>query len=178
MLDLGAGLGGASQAMRGRDWKVVTMDIDPRFGTDVVADMLTWSWHGERPDLVWCSPPCTEFAKFAMPCWFPPTTLPKPDMNLVIACKRIIDECNPRFWIIENVRGAVPFFTPLLGAPAEVHSPYFLWGHFPPLGNVKRNTFGPKTKRLSSSARAKRAKIPQSLSLAIAEAIEYQMELL
>ena len=52
MLDLGSGLGGASLAMKKRGWNVVTMDIDPRFGTDVVADMLTWSWRGERPDFV------------------------------------------------------------------------------------------------------------------------------
>ena len=177
MLDLGAGLCGASQAMKARGWNVITMDIDPDFNTDVVADMRTWSWTGDRPDLVWCSPPCTEFAKFAMPCWYPPETLPPPDMSLVIACKRIVDECNPRYWIIENVRGAVPFFAPILGKPTEVHRPYFLWGHFPPLGNTKRHTFGTKSKHLSSSAKAERARIPESLSLAVAIAIERQLEL-
>ena len=112
-----------------------------------------------------------------MPCWYPPASLAQPDMSLVIACKRIIDECNPRYWIIENVRGAVPFFAPLLGVPAAVYRPYFLWGHFPPLGGVGRHTFGTKTKKLSSSAKAERARIPESLSLAVARAIEGQPEL-
>lgn len=177
MLDLGAGLGGASQAMRERGWRVVTVDIDQRFAPDVVADLRDWSWDGERPDLVWASPPCTEFAKFAMPCWYPPATLPDPDMGVLLACKRIIDECNPRYWIIENVRGAVPFFAPVLGAPTAVYRPYFLWGHFPPLGDVGRHTFSAKTKKLSSSAKASRALIPRTLSLAVARAIERQMEL-
>lgn len=178
MLDLGSGLGGASHAMKARGWRIITVDIDLRFQPDIVADLQTWSWHGERPDLVWCSPPCTEFSKFAMPCWYDPAALPQPDMSLVVACKRIISECNPRFWIIENVRGAVPFFVPLLGAPTEVHRPYFLWGYFPPLGNSGRKLFRAKTKKLSSSAKAERAKIPASLSLAVAMAIENQAELL
>ncbi len=174
MLDIGSGLGGASQAMRERGWRVVTVDIDPTFQPDIVADMRTWSWQGERPDLVWGSPPCTEFAKFAMPCWYDPASLPPPDMTLVVACKRIIDECHPQFWIIENVRGAVSFFVPLLGPPAEMHRPYFLWGHFPLLGNVRRKSWIRKTKDLPSTAKAERAKIPTSLSLAVALAIEGQ----
>jgi hypothetical protein len=172
MLDLGCGLKGASKAFKARGWDVVTLDIDPRFEPDIVADMRTWST-SEHFDFIWASPVCTEFAKFAMPCWYPADTLPAPDMSLVIASKRIIDECRPRYWVIENVRGAVPFFAPLLGAPALVLYPYFLWGYFPPIG-VKR-TWGTKTKHLSSSAKAERARIPEEISLALAVAIERQM---
>lgn len=178
MLDIGSGLEGASSAMRKRGWDVITVDIEPSFEPDIVGDMRTWSYTGEhRPDLVWCSPPCTEFAKFAMPCWYPPETLSPPDMSLVIGCKRIIDEIHPRFWIIENVRGARRWFDPILGNP-RIYRPYYLWGYFPPLGNVGRETWGTKTKKLSSTAKAERAKIPMSLSLAIAKAIEKQPELL
>src|SRR3990167_1895488 len=175
MLDICSGLEGASAAMQERGWEVVTIDNDPSFKPTIIADARLWSWNGRRPDLVWCSPPCTEFAKFAMPCWYDPKELPDPDMNIVLGCKRIIDECQPRFWIIENVRGAAPFFAPLLGRP-RVYRPYFLWGYFPPLGRV--GGWGAKTKKLSSSARAERAKIPYRLSLAIARAIELQHELL
>lgn len=176
MLDIGSGLGGASQAMKEHGWQVVTVDIEPLFQPSVVADMRTWSWHGERPDLVWCSPPCTEFAKFAMPCWYPTETLPPPDMSLVLACKRIIDECHPRYWVIENVRGAVKWFIPILGRPLLVCRPYFLWGHFPLL-SINRRGWRRKTKDLPSTARAKRAQIPISLSLALTLAIESQQEL-
>lgn len=46
MLDLCCGLKGASAAMRDRGWEVV---------------------RGRRPDLVWASPPCTEFSRESMP---------------------------------------------------------------------------------------------------------------
>lgn len=174
MLDLGAGLGGASQAMKERGWDVVTVDINPAFEPDIVADLRSWQWNGRKPDLIWASPPCTEFSKFAMPCWYDLATLPDPDMSIVEACVRIIEQSRPRYWIIENVRGAVDFFRPLLGSPAFVARPYYLWGFFPMPGDVKRHTFGTKTKRTSSTAKAARAKIPASLSLAIAVAIERQ----
>lgn len=175
MLDLGSGLGGASRAMKKRGWQVIMVDINPDFQPDIVADLRQFHYTEPRPDLVWCSPPCDEFAKFAMPCWYNPAELPAPDMSLVKACKRIIDECQPRYWIIENVRGAVPFFEPLLGKPASIFRPYFLWGHFPNIG--KPGGWGIKTKKLSSTAKAKRAEIPMQLSLAIAISIENQMEL-
>jgi hypothetical protein len=177
MLDLGAGLGGASEAMRRRGWNVVTVDINPEFNPDIVADLRTWSWDGPRPDLVWASPPCDEFAKFAMRCWYDVDALATPDVSLVLACKRVIDECHPRFWIIENVRGAIQFLEPILGTPRKFR-PYYLWGHFPCLGDVKRHTWGTKTKKLSSTAKAERAEIPYSLSKAVALAIERQGELL
>jgi hypothetical protein len=171
MLDLGCGKKGASEAFRRHGWDVVTLDIDPRFDPDVVADMRIWSPGGYGCfDLVWASPPCDEFAKFAMPCWYPPETLPNPDMSLVMACKRIIDECKPRYWVIENVRGAVPFFEPILGKPAAVFNSYFLWGFFPPI--AMRRSWGTKTKHLSSSAKAERARIPLEISEALVQAVE------
>lgn len=78
-----------------------------------------------------------------MPCWYNLADLPAPDMSLVKACKRIVDECQPRYWIIENVRGAVPFFEPLLGKPAGIFRPYFLWGHFPNIGLPYNNPLQP-----------------------------------
>lgn len=172
MLDLGSGLKGASQAMVERGWEVVTVDINPAFEPDIVADLRQWSWHGARPDLIWCSPPCDQFAKFAMWCWYDVSTLPQPDMSIVLACKRIIDEVMPRYWIIENVAGARQFFDPILGSPT-IFRPYYFWGHFPDLGKIRR-TWGKKTKHLSSTAKAERAKIPTQISRAISLAVEYQ----
>jgi hypothetical protein len=169
MLDICAGLGGASQAMRERGWQVVTLDNDPRFGCDITADLTTWTYAGPRPDLLWLSPPCTEFARESMP-WC--KTGQVPDMTLMRAAFRLVQAIQPRYWILENVRGAVPY----LGSPREIHGPFYLWGYFPSLGRPVLRMRGKE--RYSSSQRAERAKIPMALSLAVAVAVESQQELL
>jgi site-specific DNA-cytosine methylase len=165
MLDLFAGLGGASQAMRARGWDVVTVDSDPRFGCDVTADLSAWSWTGRRPDLVWASPPCTEFSRESMP-WC--RTGNPPSLDLVRAALRVVRECDPTWWVLENVRGATRHLNPLLGEPQSSHGPFFLWGRFPPL----RSRVKPFLERLSSQRRAERAKVPYRLSEELARACE------
>jgi hypothetical protein len=168
MLDLCAGLGGASQAMRERGWEVVTVDNDPRFGCTYTADLTTWEWHGPRPDLVWLSDPCTEFARESMP-WS--KTGKAPDLTLVRAGLRIIKATRPRYW----VRGSAPWVRPLLGEPRQIVGPFYLWGRFPPLG-VDMRGFRNK-ESYSSTQRAERACVPATISLALAVAVEQQQEL-
>lgn len=165
MLDLCCGLKGASQAMRDRGWEVVTLDLDPRFEPDIVADLREWSYAGPTPDLVWISPPCTEFARESMP-WS--KTGARPDLSLVQAARRIVEEINPPAWVLENVRGAVPY----LGPAREIHGPFFLWGRFPAPGRPVLNLR--KKESYSSAQAAERAKVPYALSLALAVAVEQQ----
>jgi len=169
MLDICSGLAGASKAMRERGWRVVTVDIDPSFSPDVVADVRDFVWQGERPDLIWCSPPCDEFSREFMP-WC--KTGVAPSMDLVLACKRIIDQARPRFWVIENVRGAVRYFEPVLGKGRGNYGAFFLWGNFPDLGQVVIKDR--KKESYPSSRPDLRAMIPAALSLAMARAIERQ----
>lgn len=173
MLDICSGTGGASAAMKARGWDVLTVDINPAFSPDVVADVTTWQYAGETPDLIWCSPPCDEFSRESMP-WS--KTGNEPSMELVIACRRIIDQARPRFWIIENVRGAVRYFAPFLGNPRTIYGPFFLWGSFPDLGNVPIKMR--KKESYPSSRPDLRAAIPYTLSEAVAAAIERQLVLL
>lgn len=165
MIDLCCGLKGASAAMRNRGWKVVTVDVKPEFSPDIVADVRFWSWQGDEPLLVWASPPCDEFAREFMP-WS--RTGRPPDLSIVDGCKRIIKECHPKFWIIENVRGAVPH----LGKPTQIINPFYLWGFFPHLGRFRVQRRHKES--LPSTAKAERAKIPYSFSLAVAKIIESQ----
>ncbi len=165
MLDLFAGLGGASQAFAARGWDVVTVDNDPRFGCTHTADLATWKWGGARPDLIWLSPPCTEFSRESMP-WC--RTGKPPSLDLVLAGLRIVRECGPTWWVLENVRGATKYLNPLLGEPHQSHGPFFLWGEFPAFEcQVK-----PFKERLSGKQRAERAKVPRALSEALAVACE------
>jgi len=169
MIDLCSGLGGASQAMKDRGWEVITIDNDYRFKPDLCIDVR--KFHGFnfnfKVDLIWASPPCTEFAREWMP-WT--KTGLTPDMSIVKACLKIIENMKPRYWIIENVQGAVKYFEPLIGKPRKVINPYFLWGHFPPLGDIKITKR--KKESYSSTQRADRARIPGEISLAVALAIE------
>lgn len=165
MLDLFAGLGGASRVMRERGWEVVTVDNDPRFGCTHTADLSAWSWTGPRPDLVWASPPCTEFSRESMP-WC--RTGEVPSLSLVRSALRVIGECEPHWWVLENVRGATKWINPLLGEPRQSHGPFFLWGQFPEF----RAEVKPFKEKLSSARRAERACVPRALSSALAVACE------
>lgn len=181
MLDLFCGLGGASQAMRDRGWRVVGVDNDPRFDCEIHADLTTWHWDGERPDAVWASPPCTEFCLTQMP--FAHPDRPR-DINgamlLVHSALRVIRESNARWWVLENVMGSRRFINPLLGTPAKCGS-FYLWGEWPPIlwpecppkgcwmnSNRTRRIRGVQHHR----SPAIRAKVPYELSLAFAVAVE------
>lgn len=167
MLDLFAGLGGASAAMRARGWDVVTVDIDPDFGCTYTADLETWSYDGPSVDLVWASPPCTEFSRSHLP-WLA-GKYPPPSLDLARASLRIIGECNPIWWIVENVRGAARWLTPLFGHSPRQLGQAFLWGKFPHPGKV---LVRPHKQCLSSKKRKERSMIPYEISLAIAVACE------
>lgn len=169
MLDLCSGLGGASDAFRARGWEVVTVDNNNRFAPTICADLREWTYTGPAPDFIWLSDPCTEFARESMP-WS--RTGRQPDMSILLAGLRIIREARPRHWARENVRGSVRWVRDVLGAPREIHGPFFLWGTFPPLGKPVRR-FRPK-ESYSSTQAAERAKVPYALSEAMAVAIEAQ----
>ncbi len=166
MLDLCCGLKGASQAMHAAGWSVITVDIDERFHPDIVADLVTWRYDGPRPDLIWASPPCTEFSRESMP-WC--RTGKHPDLSIVLAALRIIRETKPKYWIIENVRGAIRWFRPFLGEPRASFGPFFLWGFFPFSGTQPIH-YRPK-ESYSSSDPAGRVRIPEQISRAVMTSI-------
>lgn len=172
MLDLFAGLGGASQAMKDRGWKVITVEIDPCFHPDIIADITTFHYYGPTPDLIWASPECTEFTRASLPASWAcnKNGKPDPDMAQVEAAIRIIEEVKPRWWIIENVRGAVPYFKPRLGPPAKRSGSRYLWGCFPPFDcrpEYGKEKIGPCENRHNI-----RSVIPYQLSLALCLSIE------
>jgi hypothetical protein len=88
-----------------------------------------------------------------------------PSLDLVNDAKRIVRECSPSFWLLENVRGAAPY----LGRPLQRFGPYYFWGDFPPIicpefDWKRKESYGSKDK-------AKRAMIPEVLSRAVFKAV-------
>ena len=196
MADFCAGLGGASEAMvQSEKWEVMRIDNNPLLSgvphssqicilefRDELRGMIEEGYQPERPTLVWCSPPCTEFSLgFSSPQSkaYRAGEDYQPDMTIVQACIDIIDMLQPKYWVIENVRGAIKWFKPILGKPDKIiNGSIFLWGIFPSFdpGPIESKYAGDTWS--SDPLRAnKRALIPFQVSYALMKAIENQRTL-
>ena len=200
-LDLCAGLGGFSEAfLRSPHWEVMRIDNNPLLSEvenmsimcifefrDVLHDMIQRGYKPDKVDLVVASPPCLEFSTgFSSPRSQASRdgTLDeyKPNMDIVLACKEIIDMLKPTYFIIENVRGAVRYFKPYLGNFRQsFDSRWYFWGNFPTLRGVivenlpeKRNldTWSSDPLRMN-----KKSVIPLEISTALKQAVEEQRTL-
>ena len=137
-----------------------------------------------RIDVVVASPPCTEFSRLKSLYGHGSNRKapadPEKGMELVREAKRIIDEASPRFWLIENVGGAVSHFKPFLGDPKFVRRPFYLWGKFPQFlleerdyrkpGMQHYDKKGPGHVKFNPMISWLRARIPIPLSIELAHA--------
>lgn len=103
-LELFAGTQSFSKGVmrRSPENEAITVDILDKFKPTHKADILTWDYT-QYPvghfDIVWCSPPCTEYSKAK--------TRGERDLELadtlVRKCFEIVDYFKPSVWIVENV---------------------------------------------------------------------------
>lgn len=130
ILDLCGGTGSWSRPYReaGYDVRVITL---PEY------DVRTY----EPPDNVYgilAAPPCTEFS--VLNCIAEPRERDEDaGMEIVNACLKIIEKCNPKFWAMENPRG---YLRKYLGKPTYSFQPWYfgdawtkatdIWGRFAP----------------------------------------------
>lgn len=198
ILDLFSGLGGASEAFVQHDnWEVQRIENNPLLSEvphttiksvlalrDELVEMEQLGFApSEQIDVVWASPPCTEFSL----AYSSPQSIAlregrdyQPDLEPLYATLEIIRILKPRFWIIENVRGAAKWFKPIIGEQVKVinHS-IFLWGVFPSFANPSIES---KFKNEGSSRcplRAnRRALIPFAVSNELRKAIDNQRSIL
>lgn len=162
-VELFSGTAGATAAFRTHGWDVLTVDLDARHRPDVVADAralpLSLGPDVGRPvELLWCSPPCTEFSDAN------PNAPLRPSLDLMFAALSAVQAVRPRYWVLENVRGAIPF----LGVPAQKIGPWCLWGYFPLL-KVTLPMQEHRKGRYHTAVR--RAAVPRSVSDALYEAV-------
>jgi len=158
--------------MKDRGWRVVRVELDATHRPDVVADVRHLPLSRCRPDLVWASPPCTEFSRESMP-WC--RTGRAPSLDLARATIAAIAHLDPRWWVIENVRGAVKWLEPLVGRPTLRIGAAYLWGRFPlPFGWSEpartKEAMWPSADRAS-----RRSEIPYEISRVIADACEREV---
>lgn len=190
MLDLYSGLGGASEAFLQNGWEVLRLENNPLLEgvpETEITDILEWDFEimGDTPmsqiDLIWSSPPCREFSN----AYNAPKSKAKrageefkPNFEHVIKTMEIIKWVNPRYFVIENVRGAIQDFKHLLGNPRQIVGSWALWGNFPYMHiknfhEVKEDAWSDNPLRANI-----RAKIPYPLSDSLRIAIESQRSLL
>jgi len=189
MLDLFSGFGGASEAFVQADgWEVTRVENEPLLeGVPhtvmmSVEDFLDSHLIGQY-EVIWASPPCTEFSRaYNAPA---PTAQRegrefKPDLSLVRAAVAIIECLEPKWWVIENVHGAMKPLEPILGPPALIVGPFALWGRIPPLDiprGFKHSKYDNDTSGSDPLRSQRRAVVPLAISEALLEAVSNQRTL-
>ena len=176
IIDLYSGTGGATQAMKDRGWDVITVDIDERFNPTYAVDVRQFLdvYDGRTPDFIWASPPCIEFSRVEKP-WFDDVRPSEESLQLVYAVFRIVRVLRPKFWILENVRGAQHWIG---RAPFHVGSVY-MWGWFP-FNKLKRlvnhrDAMWKWKLPPSKNRSVMRAKIPEIISKAVARVLDEEI---
>lgn len=114
ILELFSGSGSVSKAFREAGHETFTIDIEPDFEPDLVADVLKLKvsdlpkeWR--NPDVVWASPPCTTFSVASIGKYWKAGKPKRSDtyigMALALKTLELIAELKPKYYFIENPRG-------------------------------------------------------------------------
>ena len=100
ILELFSGTESFSKVARARGHEVFTIDIDNKFSPDLCGDILSLGINEIpfTPDIVWASPPCTEYSHAKR------RGIRDIDgaNKIVLKTLQLIKDLNPKIWIIEN----------------------------------------------------------------------------
>jgi len=190
MLDLCAGFGGQSEAFLRGGWEILRIDNNPLLSE--VEEMVIMDLFDQAFDDVWAAkekieyvhagPTCLQFSTaYSAPRGVAQRNgdtdyYPHDGVKLVKKCMSIIEQVNPRYWSIENVRGAIKYLKPFLGEPRLIVGPYVYWGNFP-LFTISIEDLPSKAtldKRWSPLRMNHRAQCPIELSTAFFKAMQSQ----
>jgi len=195
LVDLGSGLGGASEAFVGdSEWDVLRFDnaeevqgVPKTIQMDYVQDIQSCIARihleilTQKPTevIIWASPECKQWSD-----GFNSEKCKKrregevfiPDLSQITAIRHIIEVIKPTSWIIENVKGGREFLNPILGEPRLYKNPYYFWGEFPVFRiegvSSDKSKLGPSKMRYWE-----RSKIPIEISRSFKRALENQTRL-
>ena len=103
ILELFKGTGSFSKIAKKRGHQVFTVDIDKKFNPDLIKDIMELtvkdilSLFGE-PDIIWASPPCTEYSHAKRR----GVRKIEEANKIVMKTIELIKQLEPKFWIMEN----------------------------------------------------------------------------
>jgi len=211
IIDLFCGLKGWSQAFEQEDNEIITVDILEKFRPTIVADIMhltakDFKQFG-RFDAILASPPCNCFSVASVYRHWKDGKPKDEDtvkaIELVKHTLKLIEDLNPKWWILENPTGML---RKVIGLPAyqisqcqygrSVMKPTDLWGRLPESFVPKKCKAGsPCHEKASRSAKTGvqginnsfsnlgsrgkelRAKIPLGLSQAVYQAIKESLSI-
>ena len=174
--------GSEVQAFKDRGHDVITLGIEG--DVDIKQDIRDVHFYHANGyyDFMTFHPPCTEFSKAN---WRAGKCKDRtPDMSIVEACFRIVQEAKPTYWMIENPQGCLRHF---IGRPQYCirygdyghysQKPTDLWGVLPWFGSYQKNNVQKYTGKLSAHSfgprsPSKRALVPYGFSMVLCKAIE------
>jgi len=196
-LDLCSGKGGWSNGLAIEGFEVQGIEIEPEIAAMYkhpvtvadVRDIDGTQFKGY--DLIVASPPCRDFSRIGIMVghnWKRPPDPEGEGMSIVNACLRIIDEAQPRYWLLENVPRLQKYLereprgTMYLGESMR----RCFWGNYPAFLVPRDYTKGKFTKRrqlsdgrnapicLDHSKYAKwdRAMIPEPVARALGRSVK------
>lgn len=174
-LDLFCGAGGMTDGMMAAGFDVLGVDVvrRPEYRGRLLLRDVAQLQAADLGNPVWlhASPPCQRFSLARAGRVLDPPT--DSDLDPLRHALRLRDELRPRFWSAENVRGALPWFTPILGPPRLRHGPFYFWGNFPPFlterTGLNKGIFSNKRRGLRDPWL--RARLPIELTRPMAHAI-------
>lgn len=144
ILDLCGGSGSWSKPYKDAGYEVINVTL-PEY------DVRTFHWDGPPVYGILAAPPCESFSNVRSGLPVKNQSMSRKDgLEIVEACMRIIRECDPVFWCLENpVKGSLVKY---LGRPEMTFQPYeygdgwakgtALWGRF----NHPQKTYNAKNR--------------------------------
>ena len=103
--DICSGTDSVSRVCADAGHETLTLDLDRTCAPEICANILTWEYTDfrlEPLDVIWCSPPCTQYSIARSMAKTPPD-LEGADA-LVQRCLDIIGFWSPRYWFIESLQ--------------------------------------------------------------------------
>lgn len=139
LLELYAGSRSIGKAAEHYGFQVLSTDIVPFEGIDIVGDILALPlemWTDFDPDVIWASPPCTSFSVASIGhhwtggkgAYIPKTDGALLGLALMRRTLEVIQVCRPRLWYIENPRGLMRKMPEMLSLPRRVTVTYCQYG--------------------------------------------------